>query len=301
MVHNVSFLGTKADYIHICNICDYKTNHNGHLKRHLKTKKHIKKSMFQNVSNLGTKKDNQWTCDCGKEYKYHQSYYRHKKTCSYKKPESKEEATETVLKLITENKEIMNLLLKQSNENKELRNQITKQSEQISELIPKVGNNNINKQFNINVFLKEKCKDAISMKDFIENITITMRDLDFTKSNGNIKGITNIITNNLSKLSLYKRPLHYYDKNKKVLYIKNKEWEEDEDYKQINLIIASVETRQINQLSNWTKENPDYMQSEAKQCEFLKIVNTTMANEPETRDKIIKTLCEKVMLRAQNS
>tara|TARA_Y100000389_G_C17400188_1_gene484876 strand:- start:559 stop:1332 length:774 start_codon:yes stop_codon:yes gene_type:complete len=257
--------------------------------------------MFQNVSNLGTKKDNQWTCDCGKEYKYHQSYYRHKKTCSYKKPESKEEATETVLKLITENKEIMNLLLKQSNENKELRNQITKQSEQISELIPKVGNNNINKQFNINVFLNEKCKDAISMKDFIENITITMRDLDFTKSNGNIKGITNIITNNLSKLSLYKRPLHYYDKNKKVLYIKNKEWEEDEDYKQINLIIASVETRQINQLSNWTKENPDYMQSEAKQCEFLKIVNTTMANEPETRDKIIKTLCEKVMLRAQNS
>ena len=127
-----------------------------------------------------------------------------------------------------------------------------------------------------------------------------MRDLDFTKSNGNIKGITNIITNNLSKLSLYKRPLHCYDKKKKVLYIKNKEWEEDEDYKQINSIIASVETQQIKQLSKWTRENPDYMQSEAKQCEFIKIVNSTMTNEPETRDKIIKTLCEKVMLRAQN-
>jgi hypothetical protein len=103
---------------------------------------------------------------------------------------------------------------------------MSKQSNQISELIPKVGNNNNNnnKQFNINVFLNEKCKDAISMKDFIENITITMRDLDFTKSNGNIKGITNIITNNLNKLSLYKRPLHCYDKKNKVLYIKNKEW-----------------------------------------------------------------------------
>jgi hypothetical protein len=139
------------------------------------------------------------------------------------------------------------------------------------------------------------------MKDFVENITITMRDLDFTKENGNIKGITNIITNNLSKLSLYKRPLHCYDKKKKVLYIKNKEWELDEDYKQINSIIASVETRQIKQLSKWTQKNPDYMQSEAKQCEFIKIVNSTMANEPETRDKIIKTLCEKVMLRAQAS
>jgi hypothetical protein len=299
MFQNVSNLGIKTDNVYYCKICDYKTHQKCHLTRHLKTKKHIKKAMFQDVSNVGIKTDNQWTCECGKEYKYHQSYYRHKKTCKYKKSESKEEANETVLKLITENKEIMNLLLKQSDENKELRHQMSKQSKQISELIPRVGNNN--KQFNINVFLNEKCRDAISMKDFVENITITMSDLDFTKANGNIKGITNIITNNLSKLSLYKRPLHCYDKNKKVLYIKNKEWEEDEDYKQINSIIASVETQQIKQLSKWTHENPDYMQSEAKQCKFIKIVNSTMANDPETRDKIIKTLCDKVMLRAQKS
>jgi hypothetical protein len=249
-----------------------------------------------------------WICECGKSYKFDSGYYRHKKSCNYIKQETsiienKEHANETVLKLITENKEIMNLLLKQSDENKELRNQMLKQSKQISELIPKVGNNNNNnnKQFNINVFLNDKCKDAITMKDFIENITITMRDLDFTKENGNIKGITNIITDNLSKLSLYKRPLHCYDKNKKVLYIKNKEWEQDEDYKQINSIIASVEAQQIKQLNKWTKENTDYMQSEDKQHEFIKIVNSTMANYPDTRDKIIKTLCEKVMLRAQPS
>jgi hypothetical protein len=274
-----------------CINCDYYTTHKSHFNKHLQTKKHKSKEMIGNDSDL-VKSAVKWQCECGKSYKFDSGYYRHKKTCSYKKPESKEEATETVLKLITENKEIMNLLLKQSNENKELRHQI-------SELIPRVGNNN--KQFNINVFLNEKCRDAITIKYFIENITITMRDLDFTKENGNIKGITNIITSNLSKLSLYKRPLHCYDKNKKVIYIKNKEWEEDEDYKQINSIIASVETRQIKQLSKWTQENPDYMQSEAKQCEFLKIVNSTMANYPETRDKIIKTLCEKVMLRAQNS
>ena len=295
MVHNGSYLGVKKSKKYYCKLCDYNANQKSNFTRHLETKKHKNKEMVQSGSYLGVEKSKTiWTCDCGKEYKYHQGYYRHKKTCNYKKPESKEEATETVLKLITENKEIMNLLLKQSEENKELRSQI-------SELIPKVGNNNNNKQFNINVFLNEKCKDAISMKDFVENITITMRDLDFTKANGNIKGITNIITNNLSKLSLYKRPLHCYDKQDKVLYIKNKEWERDDDYKQINAIIASVETQQIKQLSQWTQENPDYMQSEAKQCEFIKIVNSTITNEPETRDKIIKTLCEKVMLRAQAS
>jgi hypothetical protein len=276
-----------------CVNCNYHTSQKSHYNKHLESVKHKTAQMIKNDNTLAKSAD-QWKCECGKSYKFQSGYSRHKKTCTYKNQENKEEANKTVLKLITENKEIMNLLLKQSDENKELRNQI-------SELIPKVGNNNINKQFNINVFLNEKCKDAISMKDFIENITITMRDLDFTKENGNIKGITNIITNNLNKLSLYKRPLHCYDKKKKVLYIKNKEWERDEDYKQINSIIASVETQQIKQLSKWTRENPDYMQSEKKQHEFIKIVNETMANYPDTRDNIIKTLCEKVMLRAQAS
>ena len=277
MFQNVSNLGTKTDVTHICKLCEYKTTHKGHYLRHLKTQKHKNKEMFQNVSNLGTKKDNQWICECGKEYKYHQSYYRHKKLCTYKKIENKEELSDLVFKLFDENKELRN---------------------QISELIPRIGNNN-NKQFNINVFLNEKCKDAISMKDFIENITITMKDLDFTKENGNVKGITNIITSNLNKLSLYKRHFHCYDKRKKVLYIKNKQWEEDEDYKQINSIIASVESKQIKQLSKWTRENPDYMQSEAKQQEFIKIVNETMAYLPDTRKKIIKTLCNNLLLRAE--
>ena len=227
MFQNVDKKVPKSAIKYECVSCLYKTSHKSHYTKHLQTNKHKTNVMMTKCLHL-EKSAVTRICECGKEYKYRQSYSRHKKTCNYKKQENKEDANETVLKLITENKEIMNLLLKQSDENKELRNQI-------SELIPRVGNNN--KQFNINVFLNEKCRDAISMKDFVENITITMRDLDFTKENGNIKGITNIITNNLSKLSLYKRPLHCYDKKKKVLYIKNKEWEQDEDYKQINSII----------------------------------------------------------------
>jgi hypothetical protein len=46
-----------------------------------------------------------------------------------------------------------------------------------------------------------------------------------------------------------------------------------------------VETQQIKQLSTWTNENPDYMQSEGKQCEFIKIVNLTMVDNPDTRNK----------------
>jgi hypothetical protein len=61
---------------------------------------------------------------------------------------------------------------------------LMKQSQQISELIPKVGNtiNSNNKQkFNINVFLNEKCKDAISMDEFIDKIEVSMEKLTNNK------------------------------------------------------------------------------------------------------------------------
>ena len=107
---------------------------------------------------------------------------------------------ELVFKLIHENNEIKNTLLK---ENQELRNQI-------SEMIPKLGSYNNNKinnknKFNINVFLNEKCKDALSMDEFISKIEISMKNLLTTKEKGQTQGITNIIMENMNKLSLYER------------------------------------------------------------------------------------------------
>ena len=69
--------------------------------------------------------------------------------------------------------------------------QISKQQEQLSELLPKIGNNitnnTQNNKFNINVFLNEKCKDAINMTDFVKSIEVSLQQLDFTKNNGNMK------------------------------------------------------------------------------------------------------------------
>ena len=62
--------------------------------------------------------------------------------------------------------------------------------EQINELIPRVGNNNtINKQkLNINIFLNEQCKDALTMEQFIKKIEVTLGDLLVTKNKGSIRG-----------------------------------------------------------------------------------------------------------------
>ena len=89
--------------------------------------------------------------------------------------------------MVNENNDIKNLLIEQQK-------QIVEQQRQIGELIPRVGttiNNtsNIKQNFNINIFLNEKCKDAINMEDFIKQIQLTLDNLEITKRDGLIDGI----------------------------------------------------------------------------------------------------------------
>ena len=100
------------------------------------------------------------------------SLYNHQRRCSYRaelnlEPLVPKLSSELIVKLINDNNEIKCNLLK---ENIELRNQLNAQNKQITEMIPKIGNNNntLKQKFNINVFLKKKCKDALSMDEFIE-------------------------------------------------------------------------------------------------------------------------------------
>ena len=52
----------------------------------------------------------------------------------------------------------------------------------------------------INVFLNEKCKDAMNLTNFIQNIQVSLDDLMYTKNNGYVKGLTNIFAKQLFSL-----------------------------------------------------------------------------------------------------
>ena len=132
----------------------------------------------------------------------------HKKKCTYE---------EKCVEIIDNNtKPIISqeLVLTMMNENKELRNQNQELTNTIKELVPQLGNNNTTNShntnnFNINVFLNEKCKDAINMSDFINSIEVSLEQLDYTKTQGLEKGISNVIMENMNKLSLYEQPIYY--------------------------------------------------------------------------------------------
>ena len=92
---------------------------------------------------------------------------RHNKKCNYEeKIEEKEEDKQNV-----DYEKIINNLLTQNNE---MLDKLLKKDEQLDKIIPLIGNNNNNTQFNINVFLNEDCKDALNLIDFSKFASITI-------------------------------------------------------------------------------------------------------------------------------
>jgi len=172
----------------ICKCCDYKTCRKSQFDRHIMTLKH------KNKENTTEKVLNEFICQCGKKYNYLSGLSRHRKSCKGEKKETaiieNEENVDyksMFFEALNENKELrdaLNELRDSLNENKELRKTIT-------EMIPKMGNNNNNnleQEFNINIFLDEKCKDALTMDEIIDKIEVSMKNLLTTKEKGQVEG-----------------------------------------------------------------------------------------------------------------
>jgi len=194
--------------------------------------------------------------------------------------------------------------MKLLNDNQELKNIIVQQQNQISELIPKVGNNNNNntinnnQKFNINVFLNEQCKDAINLSDFIKSLHVTLEQLDFTNKNGLADGISKTIIDNMSKLSIYERPMHCTDVKRETLYIKeDNAWSKDVAKEKVKNVIKKTSSKNYNALMDWKTLNPDFMKSEDKTDYFTKTISTIGKSTDSIDEKVIKKLCKEIYVK----
>lgn len=288
---------------YVCEFCNYNTFSRKDYNKHLLTDKHNKLTN----ANLGEQKnpinppekDRLFKCNCGKSYKHQSSLCNHKKKCTYE--EKCVEIIDNNTKPIISQELVLDII----NENKEQRNQIQELTNTIKELVPQIGNNNTsnshnttNNQFSINVFLNEQCKDAINMSDFIKSIEVSLEQLDFTKTNGLEKGISNVIMESMSKLSLYERPVHCTDVKRETLYIKdNDTWEKDKSKEKIKQVIKKTSNKNYTALTNWTKENPDFMQDDDKQMFYAKAMSKLGKPIDGIDDKIVKKICNETYVK----
>jgi len=290
----------------VCINCNYATCDKKDYNKHIATAKHKNNTNVDILlTNLEKKSDNLFEiiCNCGKKYKSRQGLYSHKKKCIFLQNANIVDGSNNELALANDltNDLIINLL----NDNKDMReiiikqqDQMMRQQNQISEMLPKLGNNNFitnnnnNNKFNIQVFLNERCKDAINMSDFIKSIQVSLQQLDYTKQNGLVNGLSNVIIENMSKLGLYQRPIHCTDLKRESLYIKDDDnWERDINKEKIRKAIKDVSTKQFCALSKWTKENPDFQNNEYKQNYYTHTLVAIANSKEHNEEKIIKKLC----------
>jgi hypothetical protein len=284
---------SKNPRIFRCTFCDFVTANKKDYGRHLATQKHKIRQKDTNDTKKPLQKPHTcYECQiCNKSYKYSSGLYRHKKRCIESTHISSNDILNNQLALSKEL--IMNVVKEQQNQIKELTNTI-------KELIPKVGNNitTTNQKFNIQVFLNEKCKDAISMSDFIKSIEVSLQQLDYTKHNGLVNGLSNVIIENINKLGFYQRPIYCTDIKRESLYIKEaNSWEKDINKEKIKRAIKDVSTKQFFALSKWTKENPDFQNNENKQDYYTHTLVAIANNKENNEDKIIKKLCTSIYIK----
>jgi len=288
-----------------CKNCDFKCCKLSDWSRHIATRKHTDTYKILTNSNDFYAENaniiNTYICECGKEYKHRQSLWNHKKKCEnniepFKKTDYTILTPDIVLQILKQNEDLQKLLVEQTTKLMEL-------AKDGKNIINSNNTNNTTNNFNLNLFLNEKCKDAINITDFVNSLVVTINDLEETTRLGYAEGISKIFVNGLKQLDIYKRPIHCSDSKREVLYVKDQDsWAKDEDKTHILQAIKIVGNKNIKQISEWQKMNPQFNNPESKQNDkYLTMLCNVMSggSQEETSknyNKIVKNIIKETVI-----
>ena len=269
-----------------CKKCDYSSNRESQWRRHLSTTKHKMDNMDNTLDNVKSTK-RCFECACGKVYKYNSGLSKHKKKCPLIMKNE-------VVPVVTENTttsssktglsvEVLNKLVEQNNTLMEKVIELSKDRQVIN------YQNCGNKKMTINVFLNQECKNAMNLTDFVENVKVSLEDLNYTKEHGYIKGISNIFVKHLKDLDPKERPIHCSDKKRLQFYVKEEnKWEKDKANAKIDKTIEDITVKQIKRIKEWEKKHPDYLQNDKLLQEWHRMIQQITGSGEEVQKEQIK-------------
>jgi hypothetical protein len=315
----------KVAFQYVCNICDYNTSKKFNYELHLTTKKHKKLARPPPTYNCEI-------CNYHTSNKYNYDKHMYSLKHKYKMDENSiinnnnndnnndNDNDNKKIKLFDmsfNNIDLTNIKDIDNMKNSELlvsimgeiKTMMKEQNQTIMEAVvnnPTIINNNNNNhtnnhQFNMNMFLNETCKDAMNMSEFIENLTVTMEDMEMTGTLGFAKGMSRIIMNNLNALEVHKRPIHCSDAKRETLYVKNNGvWEKDtDDKKHTKELIYKVSSLNLKHLLKWRElprnkgyDNPEHKKND----EFTILVMEINKVKIEEIEKVVSIISKQVTI-----
>jgi hypothetical protein len=322
-----------------CEQCNFNTKHKGDFTKHNLTAKHLKvtNELLNNTTNKNNIFT--CICGNNYKYKQGLSNHKKKcnyKPVEEPTPRPQEEINETninylinteiIIDIIKENKEFKKLIVEQNNKLIEQTIKVSEQNNQVIELhkennilnkennilinklvekesIMTINNNNNttnnNQKFNLNFFLNETCKDAMNMKEFIDNIKVTFEELLTIGNTGFVNGVSDIFIKRLKDMDITKRPIHCTDLKRETIYLKeDNEWNKDENENEnLKNAIEKVEYKNFSSLNEWCEENPETRISSSDKGElYMKIFEKTLEGDDKTREKVVKNITKKITI-----
>ena len=292
-----------------CIKCNYITRNKKDYNRHLKTKKHLRKR----DKSIVKQKNVEFICKkCDKIYKTHSGLWKHTQKCiidNNKNVENMEvleviDGSQKIPKKTNEDSAMANAIVKLVEQNAEMMKCMKEQNAEMIKCMKehsKVTQNNTTNNISINFFLNEQCKNAMNLTDFINKLQVSLEDLQYSKNNGFIEGVTNIFTKQLQDLKPTERPIHCSDKKRLQFYVKdNDTWQKDENNKKIDETIYNIKMAQTKKLTEWEKLHPNYMQDPKLSQEWGDILNSCtegLDNPVKTKEKLKRNIASKIQIK----
>ena len=288
----------------ICEKCDFKCFKQSEWDRHISTRKHnFGMGGYENDMKKDQKTPQK--CECGKEYNYHSGLWRHKKKCKIEENivinETKTISSPNDVKVLT------NLIMEVVKSNTDLQKQTLEMQQQMLDVCKNsntiINNNNSNnKTFNMQVFLNEKCKDAMNLTDFVNSMMLQFSDLEELGELGYVEGISRQMVRKLNEMDVYKRPIHCSDLKRETIYVRDDDvWEkETELYDKLRKAIKYITKKNGDLMIPWRDAHPQCMNLQHPLNDtYLGIMNQAMGGKGEFFDsesKIIRKISKCVTI-----
>jgi hypothetical protein len=295
-----------------CKICNFKSTNRKDYKRHLTTKKHKinisfeDDNTYENSDDYDDCDDRDYSCKCGKVYNSRQGLWKHKVSCSLyvdsstelqlKEPSNSKmkDDNKVVELLIEQNKQLMEIV-RTSNSSTGTINNTNNNSNNTT-------NNTNNNQFNLNIFLKEDCKDAMNLMDFVNSLDYRLEDVERIGRIGYAEAISKMMIEGLKGIDVKRRPIHCSDVKRESMYVKDdNEWTKDTGSTRLKKAIKYVGHNNLGTLQTWKDHNPGHEKSEGYKSEtYLNMCTKTMdglIDEDESKfKKIMKKLASETAI-----
>jgi hypothetical protein len=162
--------------------------------------------------------------------------------------------------------------------------------------VPAPASNTTNNSFNMNRFLNEKCKDAMNMTDFVNSIQLNLTDLENVERDGYVKGMSNILIDNLQKMDECERPVHCSDAKRETLYVRvDNQWERDgPNHPKMANAVRALEEKNGALIEEWANQHPNCINDGTRENKrYLKISNAISLGNIA---KVIKRVAKNVTI-----